>query len=397
MTSAPPSFGPDAKLDDLISLLERAPVAYEHNFTLDDEALEGLEAHLGVLKGELARESAQRIRELGERERLASRLQSLLDILPAGIVIIDGHGFVREANPAAIALLGKPLVGQPWRHVIEHCFAPRQDDGHEVSLRDGRRVSIATRSLDHEAGQLVMLNDMTETRRLQEQLARHERLSSMGRMMASLAHQIRTPLSAAMLYAGHLTDQPLPFEQQQRFASRLKERLHELERQLQSMLVFARGDLPLQDQLSPRQLFEAIKQAAITHVDGVMVRWQCDAASGVLLCNRDTLVGAIFNLIENAVQAAGKEARFKVHAYTRGERLHLSVSDSGPGMDEETLARLGEPFFTTKPTGTGLGIAIARIVARAHQGDLLIRSRRGRGTCATVTLPLVQWDEEGSA
>jgi two-component system sensor histidine kinase FlrB len=131
-----------------------------------------------------------------------------------------------------------------WRHVIARCFAPREDDGHEVSLKDGRRLSIATRSLDAEPGQLVLLNDLTETRHLQDQLARHERLSSLGRMVASLAHQIRTPLSAALLYASHLTEQALPVETQQRFAGRLKERLHELEHQVRDMLVFARGELP---------------------------------------------------------------------------------------------------------------------------------------------------------
>ncbi len=148
-------------------------------------------------------------------------------------------GVVREANPAAIDLLGQPLLGMLWRHVISRCFAPREDDGHEVSLKDGRRLSIATRSLDAEPGQLVLINDLTETRHLQEQLARHERLSSLGRMVASLAHQIRTPLSAAMIYASHLTERELPVETQQRFAARLKDRLHELEHQVRDMLVFA--------------------------------------------------------------------------------------------------------------------------------------------------------------
>lgn len=139
-----------------------------------------LEARVSELKGELAVVSAQRIAELSEKERLANRLQNLLDLLPGGVIVIDGQGLVREANPAACELLGEPLIGQLWRQVIARSFAPRKDDGHEVSLRDGRRLSIATRSLDAEPGQLVLLNDLTETRRLQDQLARHERLSSLG-------------------------------------------------------------------------------------------------------------------------------------------------------------------------------------------------------------------------
>jgi two-component system sensor histidine kinase FlrB len=340
------------------------------------------------LKGELAVVSAQRMQELAEKERLANRLQNLLDLLPGGVIVIDGHGRVREANPAAIELLGLPLEGELWRHVISRCFAPREDDGHEISLKNGRRLSIATRSLDAEPGQLVLLNDLTETRHLQDQLARHERLSSLGRMVASLAHQIRTPLSAALLYASHLTEQELPVVTQQRFAGRLKERLHELEHQVRDMLVFARGELPLTDRLTPNALMQALQAAALTHVQDLPIRWQCDSHTGELLCNRDTLVGALLNLIENAIQASASDIRLKVHCYTRDNTLRLSISDSGSGIEPAVLARLGEPFFTTKVTGTGLGLTVVKAVARAHQGELRLRSRVGRGTCAQVILPL---------
>ncbi|SEO23621.1 MULTISPECIES: PAS domain-containing sensor histidine kinase [unclassified Pseudomonas] len=347
-----------------------------------------LEARVTELKGELAVVSAQRMQELAEKERLANRLQNLLDLLPGGVIVIDAHGRVREANPAACELLGLPLEGELWRHVIARCFAPREDDGHEVSLKDGRRLSISTRSLDAEPGQLVLLNDLTETRHLQDQLARHERLSSLGRMVASLAHQIRTPLSAALLYASHLTEQQLPMETQQRFAGRLKERLHELEHQVRDMLVFARGELPLTDRVTPKALLQSLQAAALTHVQDLPIRWQCDSHAGEVLCNRDTLVGAVLNLIENAVQASGGDVRLKVHLYTRGNTLRLCVSDSGSGIEPAVLTRLGEPFFTTKTTGTGLGLTVVKAVARAHQGELQLRSRLGRGTCALVLLPL---------
>ncbi|MEB2871099.1 sensor histidine kinase [Pseudomonas rhizosphaerae] len=352
-----------------------------------------LEERVAALKGELEVVSAQRLAELAEKERLANRLQNLLDLLPGGVIVIDGQGRVREANPAALDMLGAPLEGELWREVIVRSFAPRRDDGHEISLIDGRRLSISTRSLDAEPGQLVLLTDLTETRRLQSDVARSERLSSLGRMMASLAHQIRTPLSAALLYASHLTDKPLPVQTQQRFANRLKERLHELEHQVRDMLVFARGELPLSDRLAPRQLLQALQAAAQPHVREVAVRWQCDSHAGELLCNKDTLVGAVLNLVSNAIQASAGQARLKVHLYSRGDNLRLCVSDDGPGMAAATLARLGEPFFTTKATGTGLGLSVVKAVARAHQGDLVLRSTVGRGTCATLTLPLVALQE----
>ncbi|MGE8345475.1 sensor histidine kinase [Pseudomonas helleri] len=369
-----------AQLEQAFSLFNQMSTQLTDSYSL-------LEARVAELKGELALAGERRVAELAENQRLANRLQHLLDLLPGGVIVIDDRGLVSEANPAACELLGLPLQGELWRQVIARCFAPREDDGHEISLKDGRRLSIATRSLDPEPGQLVLLNDLTETRRLQDQLSRHERLSSLGRMVTSLAHQIRTPLSAALIYASHLTEQTLPVETQQRFAGRLKERLHELEHQVRDMLVFARGELPLADRVSPKALMQALQAAAQTHVEGVSMRWQCDVHTGLVLCNRDTLVGALLNLIENALQAGA--VRLKVHLYARDNQLRLCVSDSGSGIEPKVLERLGEPFFTTKATGTGLGLAVVTAVVRAHQGDLGLRSRLGRGTCALLSLPLI--------
>ncbi len=371
-------------LEQAFALFDQVSSQLSQSYTM-------LETRVSELKGELAVVSAQRMAELDEKERLANRLQNLLDLLPGGVIVIDAEGCVREANPAACELLGEPLIGMRWREVIARSFAPRDDDGHEVSLRDGRRLSIATRSLDAEPGQLVLLNDLTETRRMQDQLARHERLSSLGRMIASLAHQIRTPLSAAMLYASHLAEpqQVLTDETRLRFAGNLKERLHELEHQVRDMLVFARGELPLNDRISPKALFQALQHAAHAHVEGHAVRWQCDSRLGELLCNRDTLVGALLNLIENALQASSGPAKLKVHLSRRDDNLRVCVSDAGSGIDEQLLARLGEPFVTTKATGTGLGLAVVQAVVRAHRGTLRLRSRLGRGTCVTVLLPLI--------
>lgn len=382
-TTSPPVATPKERaLDDLARLARQLDVSYGQ-----------VEARVAELTGQLEAASLLRQQEIAEKESLVRRHQSLLDLLPGGVVVIDGRGIVDEANPAALDLLGADLVGRLWRDVIAQRFAPRGDDGHEVSLRDGRRVAIATRSLESEPGQLVLLTDLTETRRLQEQLARHQRLSSLGRMVASLAHQVRTPLSAALIYASHLQQGGLNPDQQSRFAGRLKARLEDMERQVRDMLVFARGDLPLTDRLTPTALLAALRSAAEPLLQGIEVRWQCDVAAGELLCNPDTLVGALCNLLDNARQAAGEPARLKVHVYRRRGVVRLCVSDNGMGIAPAVLARLGEPFFTTKASGTGLGLAVAMAVARAHHGELQVRSRLGRGTCVWLSLPLIAVQE----
>ncbi|MGL5537503.1 MAG: PAS domain-containing protein, partial [Aeromonas veronii] len=150
-----------------------------------------------------------------------SQLYAIFKALPTGVLLLDGAGVVTRANPAAISLLGEPLEGELWRHIIARCFEPREDDGHEISLRDGRRVQLSTQPLPDQPGQLVFINDLTETRKLQDRINHMKRLSALGNMAASLAHQIRTPLSAAMLYAANLANRTLKPESRTQFQQKL--------------------------------------------------------------------------------------------------------------------------------------------------------------------------------
>jgi two-component system sensor histidine kinase FlrB len=349
-----------------------------------------MESRVGQLNAELHAVAEQRLRELQEKERFASRLQSLLTLLPAGVVVLDASGRITEANPAAIELLGDPLTGELWRDVIARCFAPQGDDGHEISLRNGRRVSLATRSLDGEPGQLLLLTDLTETRALQQNLARHQRLSEMGRMLSSLAHQIRTPLAAAMLYAGHLCDRELSAAQIKKFSHKIQDRLQHLEQQVRDMLIFVRGDVKLTDTLTTAQLLDALREAMEVPLSSHRASCTFDnaCADATVLCNRDTVVGALMNLVNNALQASPRGVALQVRVAQRGEQICFAVIDDGPGFGADVAARIDEPFYTTKAQGTGLGLAVVRAVAQAHHGEFHIASAPGRGTSAELTLPL---------
>ena len=221
-----------------------------------------LQDRVAQLTREVEMANHQRLQEISEKERIASRLENLLQLLPGGVVVLNSQGQVTHCNPAAIELLGEPLEGQFWRDIIKQRFAPRLDDGHEISLKNGRRVSLATRSLQDEPGQIILLTDQTETRRLQQHLSRHQCLSAMGKMVSSLAHQIRTPLSAAMLYAGQLESSALTPAQSTRCAGKIMSRLHNMERQVKDMLIFARGDAVLDETLSVTALFEELQIAS---------------------------------------------------------------------------------------------------------------------------------------
>ncbi len=333
----------------------------------------------------------------GEAERLANRLGHLLAVLPAGVIVINGDGQVQEANAAAVALLGAPLVGETWAAVIARAFAPRPGDGCEISLADGRRVNVATQALTPEPGQIVLLTDLSATRALQERLARHERLSAMGEMAASLAHQIRTPLASALLYIAQLTTPRGADAERVRIAEKIRERLRHLERLVSDMLVFARGGASVTAPLALAEVLRGFEQA----VEAPLAEHGCTLtvtgdASGTLYANRDALLGALLNLAMNAMQACGRGGRLALHSVVRAGEVELTLADNGPGMSAEVAARVFEPFFTTRTDGTGLGLAVVQAVVRAHHGDITLHSQPGAGTRFVLRLPLAGGTREAA-
>jgi len=351
-----------------------------------------MEDKVGLLNEELHEVAEQRLHELKEKERVSQRLESLLNLLPAGVVVLDNKGVVTQSNPAAVDLLGEPLEGELWRHVIKRSFLPRSDDGHEISLRDGRRISISTRSFDAEAGQILLLTDLTETRELQRRLNRHQRLSEMGKMVSSLAHQIRTPLSAAMLYAGHLCDSELSPQQIKRFSGKIVSRLNHLEQQVKDMLIFVKGDVKITETITVGELFDALNVAMEVPIKSSNSHYSFSTQrqDALIQCNCDSLVSAMMNLVTNAIQASGKHANIIITSKAlSSEEVEICIADQGPGIKPDVLANLDEPFFTTKDQGTGLGLAVVRAVVQAHQGRFNLISNEQTGTQAYIVLPLI--------
>ena len=320
----------------------------------------------------------------------ASRLEHLLQVMPAGVIVLDGKGVVRQANEQAKALLGEPLEEEVWRRIITRSFKPRADDGHEVSLVDGRRVKLSITPLENEPGQLIVITDLTETRQLQARVSHMQRLSSLGKMVASLAHQIRTPLSAAMLYASNLTRKGLGEEAQTQFANKLSDRLKELESQVNDMLLFAKsGEEQVVTNISLSDLLASIEgsaQSMITQAQQSLLFSGFDQEA-TLTGNLTALQGAVLNLIHNASQVTGKGERIVVSATMNNERLNIAIVDKGPGVPDSLKHKIFEPFFTTKTHGTGLGLAVVKSVVNAHNGTLSVLDMPQGGACFSISLP----------
>jgi two-component system sensor histidine kinase FlrB len=350
-----------------------------------------LEGQVEQLNRELSIARDERLEQFDETKRLANRLEHLLNALPGGVVVLDGKGIVREINPAAIDLLGEPLKGIPWRNVIQRAFAPRFDDGHEVSLRDGRRVSIATSSLGNEPGQILLIKDISETRELQEKLSRYQRLSAMGQMAASLAHQIRTPTAAALLYLSALHRHNSTPETVGKYADKIRDQLRHIEAMISDMLAYVKGGAEAQESLFLvdaliKQLSEAVHSQA--QLKGAELRFVNQLQQQRIKGNQDALLGALINLVMNALNADAPliEVEFSRH----DERtMQITVRDNGSGIPAAIKARIFEPFVTTRPQGTGLGLAVVKSVIEKFGGEITFSTQPGNGTEFRIILPLL--------
>ena len=322
-------------------------------------------------------------------ENQVERYKQVLEVMPAGVILLDTHGVIREANPEAHRVLETPLVNEKWFNIIQTVFDPREDDGHEVSLRNGRKVRLAISA--SATGQLILITDLTETRLLQSRVSDLQRLSSLGRMVASLAHQVRTPLSSAMLYASNLAAPNLPVVTRDRFQSKLMDRLHDLEKQVNDMLLFAKGgDNKVINAFSIAQLVAEYQPMVETALQKSNIDYglEVEQEHVELFGNTNAIASALSNLVMNAIQMSGKEAQVDVFFRPVNNELRISVQDSGPGVPKELQAKIMEPFFTTRSQGTGLGLAVVQMVCRAHDGRLELTSDEGDGACFTMCIPL---------
>lgn len=355
-----------------------------------EQSYRELEQRVAQLNLELAEARSERVQQLAEKARLVDRLQTLLETLPAGVLVLDGVERVRECNGVAVTQLGEPLIGEQWSVITARAFHMEESRGTELALRDGRRVNIASRPLDSEPGRILVLQDVTDAHALHDRVNRQQRLSALGEMAASLAHQIRTPLSAAVLYASHLGKEQLPSGDRARFADRLSDRLRNLERLVNDMLAFARGGSSGAERFSVKELLDDLLLTVESQLQAAGAHWRVrnEVPDALILGNKDALIGALGNLVANSLGVISGSASLELDARnTACGEIELRLRDNGPGIPAAIRERVFDPFFTTRPGGTGLGLAVVQATLRAHQGDVQVASPAAGGTEFILRLP----------
>jgi two-component system sensor histidine kinase FlrB len=348
------------------------------------DAFDSLRTQVAQLRGELGEAHAG-------KEHLAARLSALITGLPGGVLVLDFGGEIQEYNPAARELLGEPLLAQSFTAVMARAATGAGSGavGEHTELRSGRFVNISRRELQT-GGEVVLLTDVTESHLMQVFLTRQQRLLTLGELAAGLAHQIRTPLAAALLYASQMMLRGRSMEDLGRCAERTVGSLKQLDKLVNDMLAFAHGGA-VREAVSVSALLEQVAQwlrPALRR--GVRLTIRTEAPDLMVRANAPSLVSAVLNLATNALQAASADLDLELLARrAAGGRAQIVVSDNGPGVPAHIRERIFEPFFTTRTRGNGIGLAIVKSVVEAHQGGVtLADSADGAPTGATFIIDL---------
>lgn len=371
-----------------VAELTEAFAEFESNSEVLSRSYRALEQQTAQLTHELAESRAQLEAQQSDQARLSARFANLLDALPAGVVVLDHHGLVQESNPAANDLLGPGLVGRPWSQIVGELVRPQQDDGLDIALNNGRLVNIATQALSVEPGQILLINEVTDRRRLQDQLAHHKRLSARTQTASAMAHQIRTPLATALLHTSNLK-KAVSGQLSRRAVDRSLAALKKLERLVDDLLLYARGGrfdmAPHPANALAESLVSAARDAATA--DSFAITSSNAIGSGMVFANRAALCSVAANLTDNSHQNGATSMH--INACLDDNEIVLRFADNGPGIQPKAREAVFEPFHSTRINGTGLGLPVARAIARAHDGELLL-GNNSDGAEFSLRIPLVK-------
>lgn len=369
---------------------------------------------VAIVAGGLAERFRATQRELETQRQGLRDLQAFNDLLfhaaGTGLVALDRDHIITAFNAAAAEITGSPAqraIGGPWSAVfgevvplpaVERALEedPRASTRHEVDVRrpDGvlvpvRMIFFALRSGDGtRLGLIAVCEDLSPIREMEARVRQADRLASLGRMAANIAHEIRNPLGSLTGAIEALAAGGLPGDQRDRLANIVLRESGRLNDIIKNFLDYAR----------PTPL--ARTAVDVTEVlDEIAVLLEHGAAAGRLKIARDyagPLVWsldaqqfrqALWNLCLNAQEAMPQGGELRLAAAVHRGRLQITVSDTGEGIPAADLAQVFEPFFSTKTGGSGLGLALVHRIVQEHGGEIDVQSAPGFGTSFTVRLP----------
>ena len=365
------------------------------------------------------------IREiLDQRVELEQRLDEILELkayndivlasMTNGLITLDLGSRIVSANGSAESILG--LEGRHWQGMSFRDLWPEENSfvrllqkclqsqtpcrNQEISLSTGegkqRTLMVSTSFLEDGRGEkmgvLIVINDITEVKALEARMRQSDRLAALGTLSAGLAHEIRNPLSAIKTFVQLLPrkiSNPAFFD---KFQTTVPRELNRINNLIESLLELAR---PPKLEFKMTSLSGCLSQVEDLYREkleaaNITVEISQEGSLPELYADREHLVRALSNIVLNGLEAMPEGGKLTVTAEELAGGVVLHFTDTGVGMDEATKDKIFNPFFTTKDTGTGLGLAMTHKIIQEHGGDIEVESVVGKGTTFTLRFPGVQ-------
>jgi two-component system sensor histidine kinase HydH len=329
--------------------------------------------------------------------------------LPIGLIATDHEGRITFFNAAAQKITGLPkalAIGRDSEAVLPGRLCGIKealDRGEAITeqemecrFADGRSVplSISATRIVNEIGAFVglilILRDLREVRRLEEQVRRQEKLAAIGGLAAGVAHEIRNPLSSIKGLATFFASQFRDGTEARQAAGVMIQEVDRLNRAISELLDFARpSDIKIEPVDISRLLnrsIQLIQQDAASRRIEISVDVAPDICAARV--DPDRLTQCLLNIYLNAIEAMPDGGSLNVQCTVQDRRIiHIAISDTGSGIAADQLNHIFDPYFTTKNKGTGLGLAIVHKIVEAHHGRIHVHSTPGKGTTMTVQIP----------
>jgi PAS domain S-box-containing protein len=368
----------------------------------DLELLEAMSDYVGI-----ALENARLYRSLEEKvaeyHELKDFNENIIESIHVGVVVEDVAGRVAGANKALETMTGlsrSEILNKRTDEVVPLHFLQRLSDHGYLHKQQWNGLTVnfsLTSFVDKTAtthGRLIIIDDITDRVRLEDQLIENEKLTSIGLLAAGVAHEVNTPLAVISSYSQMLQKQIGPDDPGYRLLEKITGQTFRASEIVNSLLSFSRTNA---SEFSEVDVHEVIREtlSLLEHpLKTARVRLRCDllAETPVTMGNSGKLQQVFLNLFLNARDAMVSGGELQIRTCMVDSRIEIVVSDTGIGISKDNIKKIYDPFFTTKTAGkgTGLGLSVSYGIVREHGGNISVESNLGRGTSFRLDFPCVR-------
>ena len=334
--------------------------------------------------------------------------EALVKNMPIGLIAFDESGHIAICNEKAGAILdvvcrdaiGKQadsILPAPLQQILnqlsQHSGLTEKDLQISSGQSDSKTLEVVAAGLTDNgaaAGRIMLFRDVTVIRQLEKEVAKSRHLNSLGSLAAGVAHEIRNPLSSIKGFAVYFKERLSGNTEDEQTADIMIAEVERLNRVISQLIEFAR---PLELKLERIQFLDLINHAVAlisTEAQKKQIEVTVDIAPDLpaLEADPDKIKQVLLNILLNSLAAMNKEGKISINVMPQKNNIAVIISDTGAGIEQTDLPRIYDPYFTSKPAGSGLGLAVVQKIMEAHGGTIKIQSAIGKGTTAFLNFPL---------